>query len=287
MTFYAQNFVSVGITPLVFVQLLRPGRRSIYDPLFSYYAVINVRQNPAWVTQVREQYVLRRDRVELRPPATYAEQTRIDRTEREHHAERDGGRSPRRGDAAEPGGRRRWDANGESGTKPSASRFTGRWRSCTSFGSSGWQQEREGARERAAGGAARPRPMNLPHSPIAARPARPAGARLRLHIAPKRPTRPRVRTARKERAVRPRRTKRPGGRACSSVQDRRRPRAGAGRLRQETAIRRDRRRAVPAAASQRGRRQPPNAADSVGVKRRMKRSRARWKLRARLRRAGG
>jgi hypothetical protein len=41
------------------------------------------------------------------------------------------------------------------------------------------QQEREGARARAAGGAAasRPRPMNLPHSPIAARPApRPAGS---------------------------------------------------------------------------------------------------------------
>ncbi len=41
------------------------------------------------------------------------------------------------------------------------------------------QQEREGARARAAGGAAarRPRPMNLPHSPIAARPApHPAGS---------------------------------------------------------------------------------------------------------------
>jgi hypothetical protein len=39
------------------------------------------------------------------------------------------------------------------------------------------QQERQGARERAAGGAAaRPRPMNLPHSPIASRPAHPAGS---------------------------------------------------------------------------------------------------------------
>ena len=38
------------------------------------------------------------------------------------------------------------------------------------------QQEREGARARAAGGAAaaRPRPMNLPHSPIASHPAQAA-----------------------------------------------------------------------------------------------------------------
>ena len=37
------------------------------------------------------------------------------------------------------------------------------------------QQERQGARERAAGGGNRPRPMNLPHSPVAAHPAH-AGA---------------------------------------------------------------------------------------------------------------
>ena len=74
--FYAQNFVSVGITPW-FSFSFATGRPAYYDPLFSYYAVINVRQNPGWVAQVREQYVLRRDRVELRPPNTYIEQTRI------------------------------------------------------------------------------------------------------------------------------------------------------------------------------------------------------------------
>ena len=44
------------------------------------------------------------------------------------------------------------------------------------------QQEREGARALAAGGAAaaRPRPMNLPHSPIASRPAHPAGSQAAL-----------------------------------------------------------------------------------------------------------
>ena len=50
------------------------GRPAYYDPLFSYYAVVNVRQNPRWIVQVREAYVLRRDNVALRPPGTYAEQ---------------------------------------------------------------------------------------------------------------------------------------------------------------------------------------------------------------------
>ena len=46
--FYAQNFVSVGITPW-FSFSFATGRPAYFDPLFSYYAVINVRQNPAWV----------------------------------------------------------------------------------------------------------------------------------------------------------------------------------------------------------------------------------------------
>jgi hypothetical protein len=45
--------------------------------LFSYYAVVNLRQNPRWVTQVREAYVLRRENLALRPPRTYVEQTRL------------------------------------------------------------------------------------------------------------------------------------------------------------------------------------------------------------------
>ena len=68
--------MSVGITPW-FSFSFSTGRLLFYDPLFSYYAVINVRQNPGWIAAVREQYVLRRDRVELRPPNTYIEQTRI------------------------------------------------------------------------------------------------------------------------------------------------------------------------------------------------------------------
>ncbi len=50
-----------------------------YDPLFSYYAVVNVRQNPRWIMQAREAYILRRDNIAMRPPGTYAEQVRIER----------------------------------------------------------------------------------------------------------------------------------------------------------------------------------------------------------------
>ena len=74
--YYAQNFVSVGIVPW-FSFSFAVGRPVYYDPLFSYYAVVNVRQNPRWIVQVREAYVLRRDNVAMRPPVTYAEQVRV------------------------------------------------------------------------------------------------------------------------------------------------------------------------------------------------------------------
>ena len=74
--FYAQNFVSIGITPW-FSFSFATGRPAYYDPLFSFYAVVNVRQNPGWVVAMREQYALRLARPELRPPNTFIEQTRI------------------------------------------------------------------------------------------------------------------------------------------------------------------------------------------------------------------
>jgi hypothetical protein len=76
--FYAQNYVSVGIVPW-FSFTFATGRPVYYDPLFSYYAVVNVRQNPEWIVQVRRAYVLRQNNPALRPPGTYAEQIRIER----------------------------------------------------------------------------------------------------------------------------------------------------------------------------------------------------------------
>jgi hypothetical protein len=76
--YYAQNFVSVGIVPW-FSFSFSVGRPVYYDPLFSYYAVVNVRENPRWVMQAREAYILRRDNVAMRPPRTYVEQVNIQR----------------------------------------------------------------------------------------------------------------------------------------------------------------------------------------------------------------
>jgi hypothetical protein len=160
--FYAQNFVSVGISPW-FSFSFATGPPLFYDPLFSYYAVVNVRQNPHWITEIRRDYVLRRDNVAMRPPHTYIEQTRlIERTGKIDHnmatpldrlaAER--GMKLQRVSAAEREQVRRQIAQVHQ------------------FREQRQLEERAGARARAAGGAAaRPRPMNLPHSPIAAHPA--------------------------------------------------------------------------------------------------------------------
>jgi hypothetical protein len=176
--FYAQNFVSVGITPW-FSFSFASGPPLFYDPLFSFYAVVNVRQNPGWVAAVREQYALRRDRVELRPPNTYIEQTRI--IERNVNITRNVTvvdhrelAMPLSKLAADPvAGRGMRLVKVEEAERQQIRRQAAELHR---FREQRLQQERQGAREHAAGVAARPRPMNLPHSPVAARPTRPAGA---------------------------------------------------------------------------------------------------------------
>ena len=161
--FYAQNFLSVGITPW-FSFSIGGGRPAFFDPLFSYYAVVNIRQNPGWAAQIRRDYILRRDNIAMRPPITYREQTRL--IERNITIDR-GIAMPLNRMAAERGMRleRVSEAERQQVHRQVAQLHQLREQRV--------QQEREGARARAAGGAAaaRPRPMNLPHSPIAARPA--------------------------------------------------------------------------------------------------------------------
>jgi hypothetical protein len=175
--YYAQNFVSVGITPW-FSFSFATGQPAYYDPLFAFYAVVNVRQNPAWVAQVREQYALRRDRVELRPPNTYIEQTRII----ERNVTIINHRSiamPLSKMAAEPAGRGMRLVKVEEAERRQLHQQVAQLHQ---FREQRLQQEREGARALAAGGtaAARPRPMNLPHSPIASRSTHPAGSQSAL-----------------------------------------------------------------------------------------------------------
>jgi hypothetical protein len=57
--------------------MLGPSRPLFYDPVFTFYASVNVSRDPGWVTRVRQEYIVRRDNVAMRPPRTYIEQTRI------------------------------------------------------------------------------------------------------------------------------------------------------------------------------------------------------------------
>jgi hypothetical protein len=176
--FYGQNFVSVGITPW-FSFSFGTGRPLFYDPLFSYYAVINVRQNPGWVATVREQYALRLTRPELRPANTYIEQTRI--IERNVNITRNVTvvdhrelAMPLHKLAADPAaGRGMRLVKVEEAERQQIRQQVAQLHQ---FREQRLQQERQGARERAVGGVSRPRPMNLPHSPVASRPAHATGA---------------------------------------------------------------------------------------------------------------
>ncbi len=176
--FYAQNFVSVGITPW-FSFSFSSGPPLFYDPLFSYYAVINVRQNPGWVAAMRQQYALRRERVDLRPPNTFIEQTRI--IERNVTINRNVTVVDHR-ELAMPLSKLAADPVAGRGMRlvkvEEAERQQLRQQVAQlhQFREQRLTQERQGARERAAGGADRPRPMNLPHSPVASRPAHAAGS---------------------------------------------------------------------------------------------------------------
>jgi hypothetical protein len=173
--FYAQNFVSVGITPW-FSFTFTSGRPAYFDPLFSYYAVVNVRQNPGWVMDVRRSYIERRDNVALRPPVTYAEQTRI--IERNVTINRNITVVDHR-NLAMPLNKMASDPVAGRGlrlqrvSEAERQQLRQQVAQLHQFREQRLQQEREGARARASGGtvAARPRPLNLPHSPIAARPA--------------------------------------------------------------------------------------------------------------------
>jgi WXXGXW repeat (2 copies) len=165
--FYAQNFLSVGITPW-FSFSIGGGRPAFFDPLFSYYAVVNIRQNPGWIAQVRRDYILRRDNIAMRPPITYAEQTRL--IERNITIDRNMA-MPLNRLAAERGMRL------EHVSEAERQLVRQKVAQLHNLRDQRVAREREGARARAAGGAAaRPRPMNLPHSPIAAHPAARAAA---------------------------------------------------------------------------------------------------------------
>ncbi|AMV37226.1 YXWGXW repeat-containing protein [Planctomyces sp. SH-PL62] len=76
--YYDSRFLSVGVFPwFSFSYQSGPRPPAYYDPLFTFYASVNVRSNPGWASRCRDDYVLRRDNIAMRPPRTYIEQTRI------------------------------------------------------------------------------------------------------------------------------------------------------------------------------------------------------------------
>jgi len=76
--YYDQRFLAAGIFPWFSVTVASgPRPPAFYDPLYTYYASINVRRDPGWAAHGREAYVQRRDNIAMRPPRTYIEQTRI------------------------------------------------------------------------------------------------------------------------------------------------------------------------------------------------------------------
>jgi hypothetical protein len=168
--FYAQNFVSVGITPWFSFSFVS-GPRPFFDPLFSHYAVINVRQNPMWVSQMRAAYIERVNNVALRPPATFIEQTRIvERNVTINRSvtviDRNTMVMPLREMAAHPVAGQALKL--ERVSEAERQQIRRQVAQLHEFREQRASQEREAARR---GAGNRPRPMNLPHSPIAARAA--------------------------------------------------------------------------------------------------------------------
>jgi len=76
--YYDRSYLTVGIFPwfsFTRVSGIRPP--GFYDPLFSYYSMVNLRTNPGWAAARRANYAMLRDNIAMRPPRTYIEQTRI------------------------------------------------------------------------------------------------------------------------------------------------------------------------------------------------------------------
>ncbi|MFO0889095.1 MAG: hypothetical protein U0790_08095 [Isosphaeraceae bacterium] len=172
--YYDRSFLSVGIVPwFSFTYVSGPARPVYYDPIFTFYASVNIRRDPGWVARVRQEYVVRRDNVAMRPPRTYIEQTRI--VQRNVNITRNvtvlarplAERTPEGGSRLERvslENRRHWQDQGAE------LRRLREARSRQEAQAVGWRPNRPEPGERLARAepSARPRPLRLPASPVAA-----------------------------------------------------------------------------------------------------------------------
>jgi hypothetical protein len=172
--YYDRSFLSVGIFPwFSFTYSSSPGRPVLYDPLFSFYAATYVRSDPGWAVRVREEYIVRRDNVAMRPPRTYIEQSRI--IERNPAARETLMARPLHQLAARPesaGGMRLERVGAEA-----RSQWQRRGAQLAEFRQERSRQERQPSSWRpgggtriasAAGGQGHARPLSLPASPVSA-----------------------------------------------------------------------------------------------------------------------
>ena len=172
--YYDRTFLSIGIFPWFSFTYTSGPRPVYYDPLFTFYAAVNVGRNPGWTTQMREQYIVRRDNVAMRPPRTYIEQTRIiERNvsvtknivvarpfhELGNHPESAGGVHLERVSAES---RRQWQARSAD-----LAQFREQ-RALQERQAAGWRPARAGGGTALAENQSRARPLALPASPVAA-----------------------------------------------------------------------------------------------------------------------
>jgi hypothetical protein len=164
--YYAPSYFGVGIYPAYSFHQSRFG----YDPLFSYYSVTYRQTNPNWAIQVRESYIYRRDHIDARPPATYAEMVRVNRnvtinntTIINNNVRNVSFAAPIHQLAASNATAMRFERIDAAQQKVIAAQA----QQLHQFREQRIQQESVAARGRPAGEMTRPRPMELPRSPVA------------------------------------------------------------------------------------------------------------------------
>jgi hypothetical protein len=190
--YYAPNNFSSGIYPSYSYHQSRYG----YDPLYSYYAATNLRSNPNWATQQREAYLYRRDHADARPPQTYAAQQRINASVTNISNVSAVTNNINNMAMARPlaqiasgGGQA---ARFERVNAAQQTQIANQTRQLQQFRQERVQREVVAARNLPAADRARPRPADLPKSPIVAAHSPTPTPAAPIHVPPAAPNRPKV-----------------------------------------------------------------------------------------------
>ena len=188
--YYDRSFLSFGIFPwFSFTYMSGPSRPLFYDPVFSFYASVNISRDPGWVTRMRRSTSSGETTSPCVPRAPYIEQTRIIERNVNVHQQPHG---PAHSRARRPRGRRR-HADGTGERRVTGSNGKQRAADLRQFRAERSQQERQASRWRAIrirrGSEPGHRPGPSP-APVAARVSRlgpdPQSCRRRQRVRPDR-----------------------------------------------------------------------------------------------------